>query len=398
MKGEVVRPVMLLTCAYVLCASLAPARSMIHYGTTLLYAAAMIWLGLRHQLRRYVGCGVVLASVALYHLLEFFVLEAVRFEIAVEPEELLYALLVYKLPCCLVSMVLGVILWRKIVPPKEAATLLPPPPEVRHWRLALACGWMLACLGACAAQGVYECAQAPHVRLRTLWNDAPASQQAIALYAGEGFWLEEEGADILGKSLYWNELWRRDVGNMAEQSGIPYLIGEGRVRSAEALQPFMLRPDDPQVKGSYELAPFDTGLRVTAFLKQERDEWRISRVEAAGSSEDAPREGELSMPAVMQVECFVDSEEEMPTLQTAIRVFLCWPEVSPDSAGEEIMHQLEKTPEFERWQEEHDAYFTMEVALRKGKRPYILKSYLNGALLERNSMRSPAFFESLSEK
>lgn len=105
----------------------------------------------------------------------------------------------------------------------------------------------------------------------------------------------------LGRSIWWDSDWQKLI-DMRHDEGNIYLYSTddkslGKLRAKDSLEPFAPRERARDVTGAVRFLPGQR-MKVSAYLRPGADGvWKVSRVEACGSSEDMPREGEVCLPA-----------------------------------------------------------------------------------------------------
>ena len=206
-----------------------------------------------------------------------------------------------------------------------------------RWQLwlvgVLLCG-QLGCLLYLYLEPQAELRAAPRVLMPAQWERPGKILNSRAqLRIREKHPLQDRA--FVGRSLWWGEEWAD------KQNTAPRPLAEG-------------------VQGAQELC---SNMRVAAFLRQEEEAglWHIARIEALGSSEDAPRAGELRVTAHIMVD---KKNDIVCTLN-----FDPYPQ-SP----------MWKELALRAWlRDNHEKLsFTAEVAIRRKRGPVITQFYVNG--------------------
>lgn len=245
----------------------------------------------------------------------------------------------------------------------------------------------------------YHCmgADMRQIRANAVPADAPR-MRVQAHYSWHGYVGIGSGATprladtpFFGRSLWWGDDWQQHVNARAE-AGLVHLIEDAgkTVGSAEALAPMPLRPaPGAEVRGARRI-PTEGSVPVAVFWRKGEDALHtICRIEARGSSEDSPREGELRTLGELQTDKLYDydvwAEREGGQLLPRPFVSLFIEAKEHSGAHPFITYPLTRAElrTLRAWRRGYaDPDYTMELALPPGESPVPTALFINGHPLE----------------
>lgn len=317
------------------------------------------------------NCAAVLVGYLLYYVLLIFMGFSPynKVSIMLSPG--------FNLGAILMAVIIAELLRRvalRYLPPMQPLPRaeLPAAPKGRGALLGMV-GIQVACAGALCGFFAWEIATAPRIEVQSVvvdgWDHAE-------LYPVEVLEVEPEGH--MGRSLWWDQLWQKELNTYADNGRMKMSDDASQVVTADMLQPYALRPKPEDVTGSLELSPIDNSGSVAVFLKQERDGlWWINRVEVPESSEDVLREGEVRLPGSYVIHMDAIREDDRIVPMGTMKVYMG----TRRPEGYTLSYPIAKQDALvlEKWLNdtwEHSC-IAMEVALRRWNRPLVVKVSAN---------------------
>lgn len=196
---------------------------------------------------------------------------------------------------------------------------------------------------------------------------------------------------LFGRSLYWQGgEWQKHIDERANTNNV-YIRGSqggntgNKIGSAAELLPFAHRPYPADVQGAKRI-PLQGSVDLAVFWRQGADDLHeIARLEARGSSEDTPREGEWRTLGELQTDTnYVydvwavkegDHYKPLPLVSIYIESH------AREGAHPFITYPLswQEMRFFRRWGSGHaDPEYVMELALPEGQAPVPVELYIGG--------------------